>query len=664
MDHPAALASDGVTLVSDQPVSIRLRIEGLSPGKHSIASFHNWMTNDSSGWISWRLGPGNEALRVKPSYRVLHDDDCASMWREFQVTGTEPIVMEWTALADGKQPSNKFALVLNGLMIDGPDPSRNARKPSPSHGDEHAMESPRLEWTPVSQAIKQRLYLSTDYQAVMNASPTTKEFINEFSGDVSSIDLSDYAQGRELDPFVNYYWRVDTIIQGETEPKERGNIWRFAIRRTAFPGAEGYGRFARGGRGGRVLHVTSLNDSGPGSLRAAVEEHGPRTIVFDVGGTIELKSKLVIRNPYVTIAGQTAPGDGICVRGFTFGCLGTHDVIVRHVRIRVGDEAKTTMDGTGFASTDHAILDHCSISWSIDEAVSSRGAGNITLQRCIVSEALNVADHKKYQAGKGHSFAGSISGNIGSFHHNLVAHCAGRNWSLAGGLDKGGSFAGRLDIRNNVVYNWEHRTTDGGVKQLNFVHNFYIPGPATRVFHLLKPDVGSEQDPQQYFMAGNRMEGRDYDTDNWQPGCVIYPKDWHDRNKLERAFCDSQITEHTAEEAYADVMADVGANVPRSDSLDARILEEVRRRTTTYHGSRTSIKGIIDSQSDVGGWPVLSAGTAPTDSDQDGMPDAWEESQGLDPQRAEDGPAYSKASGYWTNLERYLADRAVRELRK
>src|SRR5690606_33094797 len=138
----------------------------------------------------------------------------------------------------------------------------------------------------------------------------------------------------------------------------------FRTRHLAFPGAEGYGRFARGGRGGRVIEVTNLDDAGPGSLRAAVEAEGPRTVVFRVGGTINLESKLIIRNPYITIAGQTAPGDGIAVGGYTFGCLGARDVIMRYVRIRVGDTAGTTMDGTGFASTDHAIYDHCSISWS------------------------------------------------------------------------------------------------------------------------------------------------------------------------------------------------------------------------------------------------------------------------------------------------------------
>ncbi len=360
------------------------------------------------------------------------------------------------------------------------------------------------------------------------------------------------------DPLCDYYWRVDTLWNdGSTV---LGKVQRFKVRALAFPTAEGYGRFAIGGRGGRVIEVNNLDDSGSGSLREAVEATGPRTIVFSVAGTISLKSKLIIRHPYVTIAGQTAPGDGICVRGYTFGCLGTHDVIMRYIRIRVGDESGETMDGTGFASTDHSIFDHCSISWSIDEAVSSRSAKNITLQRCIVAEALNIANHRKYQPGKGHSFAASISGDIGSFHHNLLVHCAGRNWSLAGGLDRGGKFAGRLDIRNNVVYNWQHRTNDGGVKALNLVNNLYLPGPASKVFHLLKPDAGSAADPQQYFVSGNSMSGKFYSQQRQLQDAVQVDPGLVPQIKLEQPFCEPHVTTHAADQLLDNVLADVGAN--------------------------------------------------------------------------------------------------------
>jgi hypothetical protein len=390
-------------------------------------------------------------------------------------------------------------------------------------------------------------------------------------------------------------------------------------------------------------------------LREAIDASGPRNVVFRVGGTIKLASKLVVRNPYLTVSGQTAPGDGICIRGYTFGCLGAHDVVLRHLRIRVGDEARETMDGTGFASCDHCIMDHCSISWSIDEGISSRGAGNITVQRCLVSEALNIADHRKYKEGTGHSFAASISGNVGSFHHNLLAHCAGRNWSLAGGLTRGGKFAGYLDLRNNVVYNWAHRTTDGGVKQLNFENNYYIPGPATRVFHFVKPDVGSETDPQQYFISGNRMEGRpQYDADNWGAGGVVMgDPQLLPKIRLTAPFCESYVASQSADECYENVMQDVGANFPKLDAHDQRIIQEVRQRTTTYRGSRGGLPGIIDTQTDVGGWPELSSGNAPDDADHDGLPDDYEKRTGLNPEDSADSQQAATSNGEWTNLEVY-----------
>jgi hypothetical protein len=406
----------------------------------------------------------------------------------------------------------------------------------------------------------------------------------------------------EIEDFHNdYYWRVDCEYPDGRWVK--GAVRLFRIRHLAFPGAEGYGRFAIGGRGGRVIAVTNLNDSGPGSLREAVEAEGPRTVVFRVGGMIKLASKLVVRNPYLTVAGQTAPGAGICIRGYTFGCMGTHDVILRHIRIRVGDESGSTMDGTGFASSDHCIFDHCSISWSIDEAVSSRGAGNITLQRCIVAEALNIANHRKYQPGKGHSFAASVSGDVGSFHHNLIAHCAGRNFSLAGGLNRSGGFAGRLDIRNNVIYNWQHRTNDGGVKALNLVNNLYLPGPASRVFHLLKPDVGSPKDRQQYFVDGNRMQGHyNEHGDNWSEG-VSVDSGLLSEIRLNQPFCESFITTHSVDQLLENVLADVGANYADHDMVDRRVLADVRNRSAQHSGSKGLLPGIIDSQEDVGGWP-------------------------------------------------------------
>ncbi len=653
-DSGATLCSDGISTKSNGD-GLEITLQGFSPGKHSLASWHNrWDGGSELGQIEVQTlvrssGSDSQLQKssVSPSQRVSHDDDSRTHYAEFTIESREDVFVMKLLPTDPNQ-----SVVLNGLAWDLPNPAFQAIKHWPVAGDEHVPVNPKLNWqaprtmvNPLNngKGIQYHLYFGTDRDTVATASrvdPSFSGVMQKLHADVAADDCT-----------IDYFWRVD--CEQSDGAITKGTTRRFKIRELAFPGAEGYGRFAIGGRGGRVLEVTNLLDAGPGSLRAAIEAEGPRTIVFRTGGTIQLKSKLLIRNPYVTIAGQTAPGDGICVRGYTFGCFGTHDVIMRYIRIRVGDEAGETMDGTGFASTDHSIFDHCSISWSIDEAVSSRSARNITLQRCIIAEALNVANHRKYQAGKGHSFAGSISGNIGSFHHNLLAHCAGRNWSLAGGLDGGGHFAGRLDIRNNVVYNWEHRTNDGGVKALNLVNNLYLPGPASRVFHLLKPDVGSPTDPQQYFVSGNRMEGRFGPEDNWRDAVVV-DRSLTDAIRLREPFCEAQTATHDTFELLDSVLNDVGANRPGMDSVDQRVVDNVRQRSVDFKGSRTGIPGIIDSQTDVGGWPDLEPGQPPLDTDHDGLPDSWEALHGLNPMSADQNVRTSSA--HPTALEDYLAE--------
>lgn len=434
-------------------------------------------------------------------------------------------------------------------------------------------------------------------------------------------------------------------------------------RQVAFPGAEGYGRLAQGGRGGRVIAVTNLNDSGPGSLRAAVEAEGPRTVVFHVSGLIRLKSKLVVRaaNSQLTIAGQTAPGLGVCLAGYNFGLMGARDVIIRYLRVRPGDVSGVTLDGMGMAGAQDCIIDHCSISWTLDEAFSSRGAKNITLQRTLISEALNVAGHKNYPPGTEHGYAASIGGDVGSFHHNLLAHNAGRNWSLAGGLDKtrGHTYAGRLDIRNNVVYNWKNRTTDGGAHEVNFVANYYKPGPATRYFVALKAQYGGFPGTQRYHVAGNVMPGR-FGADEPHKARTAtterggrLPVDYSPWSETE--FFPSQVRTQTAEEAYADVLADVGCNFPALDPHDQRVIAEVRSGTARFKGSRSGLPGLPDSQEDVGGWDDYPAVHRPAgwDTDGDGLPDEWETAHGLDPRDDRDGAADRDGDGF-TNLEDYL----------
>jgi hypothetical protein len=643
--HDALMVSDGA-YVDGPDARLRLRIRGLSAGRHSLATFHNSIWEEPISSLD--VVVNGAKTTVKPTHRVTNDADAASAYVEFEARPGEEVVVEFRQRGSPGNGQSLRRVVLNGFELDAVDPAKRAAKPRPVSGDEHVAEKPTLAWRPGQLAIGHDVYLGTNADAVANATQSSPEY----RGRVAETTLATDA----ADSFATYYWRVDEVRSDAAEEVTKGDVWTFRVRHLAFPGAEGYGRFARGGRGGRVLKVTNLNDAGTGSLRAAVDADGPRTIVFDVSGRIVLENRLVIRNPYLTIAGQTAPGKGICISNLNLGMLGSHDVIVRYIRVRPGDTAGLTLDGMGMASSDHSIFDHCSISWTQDEAFSSRGAKNITLQRTLVSEALNVAGHKKYEKGKQHGFAASIGGDIGSFHHNLLAHCAGRNWSLAGGLDKAGRHTGRLDIRNNVVYNWSHRTTDGGAMQVNFVNNYYKPGPATRVFHVLMPErhLVEAFGPQDYYVEGNAMEGR-YGADERLAGVVAPRNGTIDGCIFDEPFFENYVATQSAEEAYEDVLADVGCNVPMLDDHDRRVIQETRDGSTTYKGSITGYPGLPDSQEDVGGWEEYPEVHRPADwdTDNDGMPNAWEEEHEFAPSDASDGQQDADGDGY-TNLEAYL----------
>jgi hypothetical protein len=636
-DYPARMASDGV--VSG---TIELTLQGLPAGVHSLATYHNALTETKPGPITVAI-QGGMSVTVAPSIRAKHDADAASAFVEFTVEAGKGVVVTFTSEVGGR-------VTLNGFELDRSDPAKRAARPEPFDGDEHGPENPVLAWKAPPDATAYHVYIGAGEQKVAAASRESPEFRGE------TKEAKFPTANQTLNHKQSYFWRVDVVHAAGVV---RGEVWSFRTRLLAFPEAEGYGRFAIGGRAGKVYAVTSLEDAGPGTLREAVEAAGPRTVVFRVGGTINLKSKLIVRNPYLTVAGQTAPGDGICVKNYTFGCSDTHDVILRHLRIRLGDESGVTQDGSGARGCDHVIFDHCSISWSIDEGFSSREGRNLTVQRCIISEALHIADHRKYKPGTGHSFAGSISGDAGSFHHNLLANCAGRNWSLAGGFDRTGArLAGRLDIRNNVIYNWHHRTTDGGVRELNFVANYYRPGPATKNFTLLKPDPGDWDRGMRVFMEGNIIEGKiDFDADNWK--AYVGPAAERAKLKAEMPMFEPFVKTHSAKEAYASVLADVGATRPRQDSVDKRIIDEVKNRRNTYTGSKGKLPGIIDSPKDVGGWPVYKTTNMLPDTDGDGLPDDWELANGLEPRNAADGALY-RPDGF-TNLEHYLETLAAKK---
>ncbi|ATC26038.1 pectate lyase [Caulobacter vibrioides] len=420
---------------------------------------------------------------------------------------------------------------------------------------------------------------------------------------------------------------------------------------TAFPGAEGAGRLSLGGRSGAVLRVTNLNDSGPGSLRAAVEAKGPRTVVFDVAGTIPLKSPLKISNPRITIAGQTAPGGGITLRDQTL-VIGADDVVIRFIRSRLGAESKVEGDAIWISGGRRIILDHVSASWSVDETLSAsaryteagQGFHDLTVQWSIIAESLARSIHVKGDHGYGSLIRGGQGSKI-SFHHNLWANHIAR-------MPRPGNYDGPdkdpigplFDFRSNVFYNWGkgyagYNADKATRATYNFVDNAYVPGPDTGKRVIFQE---SNLEAKGYF-AGNSMDGV-VPADPWS--LVTFTITEPAGYRLAAPLDVAPVTPESADKAYERVLADAGASVWR-DPVDRRIVEGVRSRQGK----------VINTQADVGGWPELPVGKALPDTDGDGMPDAWEKTRGLNP-KSPDGAILAKDGSGWTNLELYLADAA------
>ena len=413
----------------------------------------------------------------------------------------------------------------------------------------------------------------------------------------------------------------------------------------AFPGVEGFGKYTVGGRGGKVIEVTNLHDAGPGSFRAAVSAKGPRTVVFRVSGTIALESELKIREPYLTIAGQTAPGDGICIKNYQVN-FDTSQVIMRYLRFRPGDEKGKEQDAFGGAGN-QIVVDHCSASWGVDETFSINKAANLTVQWCLVSESLYHSLHKKGN----HGYGGLWGGPGGSWHHNILAHHSSRNPRASGNVD-----SGLMDYRNNVIYNWGFNSAYGGeLWPRNWINNYYKSGPATD--DKVRGRIFLQKDPRgKMFAAGNFVAGFPaISADNWNGGINFAPDGEATEKTLrvDRPFVVAPVTTQSAEVAYGLVLAQAGASLVR-DAVDRRVVEEIRTGTATFGASyKGGGKGIIDSQKDVGGWPELRSLPAPVDTDHDGVPDVWEQAHGLNPQDPADGPRSTTPGGY-SNLERYL----------
>ena len=689
------ITGDDHSYVTSGATKLDVTISGLKAGHHSLQAYHNCVEYEENQGAIPDIDIYVNGIKVKEgvkqSIRKSKFAEAGQSYVEFDVTEGQSVTVSYVSTPKEGISYGRTYVTVNALIFNEVDNSKIALDPIPNSGEFHAGDgngNVTLQWTSPASAVKHHVFLGNDADNLSDYVITT-EPVCDVTG---------------LDPLKKYYWRIDE--EDASGNISQGEVWQFQPARLAFPGAEGYGRFAIGGRGGSVYHVTTLDDNGDdenpieGSFRYGIKKvSGPRTIVFDVAGVISLKSRLTCSDKFVTIAGQTAPGNGVMLRTCPFGMQS--DGITRFLRMRLGhkkminglipkggdngngveyapEEAGQTeettlsgLDGMGMSGNDHAIMDHCSISWTIDEAFSSRSAKAITLQHTLISEALNIAGHPNYSSGTGHGYAATIGagqngGQPGSFHHNLLAHCEGRNWSISGGLDGGGSYDGHHDIFNNVVYNWGHRASDGGTHELNFVNNYYKKGSATSQNYLLRHQFeGTGSGTQRAYVSGNIREETSgsktkdalnntykYETSggqvlNWEP--------WSNE-----PFFPSYANIETAEAAYKNVLSDVGCTQPFFDNHDQRMVNETLNRSYSTKGVRSKKNGIIDTEEDTGceGFDLEKLGIVNAtrandwDSDADGIPNWFEELTGTNASVANNND--DRDGDFYTDLEEYL----------
>ena len=434
----------------------------------------------------------------------------------------------------------------------------------------------------------------------------------------------------------------------------------------AFPGAEGFGKYVTGGRNGKIIYVTNLEDNKlKGSLRYAINQTGPRVIVFKISGTIQLKSDLKITKPDITIAGQSAPGDGICLRDYPV-VIHTDNVIIRFMRFRMGDAAKQQGDALDGRDHKNIIIDHCSMSWSTDECATFYENENFTMQWCIISESLRNSVHYKGS----HGYGGIWGGKYASFHHNLLADHDSRNPRLGERKNIDYALTDLVDLRNNVIYNWHANSCYAGeAMNVNIVNCYYKPGPATKKVErilapdkILKPGYKATNVWGKFYITGNYMAGsKEATDDNWKYGVYNQFSDHYGEvsaeekkaMRMDAPFPAGEVTTNTAQQSYELVLNYAGANLVR-DTVDKRIIHDVRTGTATFmDGGNGSKNGIIDTQNAVGGWPELKSAPAPVDTDGDGMPDVWEDANKLD--KNDPGDVWkTNVDKYYPNLEAYL----------
>ena len=686
------ITGDDHSYVTSGATKLDVTISGLPAGHHSLQAYHNCVEFDETKKIpdiDIYVNGVKVAEGIKQSRRKSKFAEAGMSYIEFDVTAGNPVTISYVSVPKQDETYGRTYVTINALIFNTSDNSKIALDPIPNSGELHAGDgagSVTLQWTPAASAVKHHVLVGNDADQLTEHSVVTK----------AEVTLTG------LNPLKDYYWRIDE--EDASGNVSQGDVWLFRPARLAFPGAEGYGRYAIGGRGGVVYHVTTLEDNGDdenpieGSFRYGIKKvSGPRTIVFDVAGVISLKSRLTCSDKFVTIAGQTAPGNGIMLRTCPFGMQS--DGITRFIRMRLGHKKlinnlipggkndysygseegtseETTLgglDGMGMAGNDHAIMDHCSISWTIDEAFSSRSGKGLTLQHTLISEALNQAGHPNYSSGTKHGYAatiggGEMGGQPGSYHHNLLAHCEGRNWSISGGLDGGGSYDGHHDIYNNVVYNWGGRATDGGTHEMNFCNNFYKMGANSTSTLMNLQLEGTGTGTQSVYVHGNiRQEKNNGSLTQDKKGTTYkystsggQKVDWEPLPTTPFDFMNPEGNMETAQAAFKNVLSDVGCTLPFFDLHDQRMVKETLNGTTSTTGSKSGKKGIIDSEEDSGceGFDldklgiVTAAHPKSWDADGDGIPAWFETLVGTDDSVANNND--DRDGDYYTDLEEYL----------
>lgn len=664
---------------------------------------------------------GWDAVQGADSYTYKCTDTKGSVLHQASTSATEVTISRLAAAIE-----YRFAVMANGsgTRLDSQYSSTITAKtsqigtvrtplsiPTDVICSEVSVASATIRWTAVPNAVSYRYELtlngttidsgqstSTSVTIVSLSEATPYSFrVKALPQDGSqSYDESEYCAAIEFRTLVKPTQTYDFALPAN----EQDGLVR------AFPGAEGGGMFTTGGRGGKVYHVTTLNDdaSDKGSLRYALSQSGARTIVFDVDGIIALQSSLRITKGDVTIAGQTAPGDGICLKNYAM-IIDADNVIVRFIRCRMGDEKQNEDDAFWGRYHKNIIIDHCSMSWSADECSSFYGNRNFTMQWCILAESMRNSTHIKGTHGYGAIWGGVAA----SYHHNLLAHHDSRNprfdagnvyvgYTGVGG-DSGLNNADRaVDYRNCVVYNFCNFPAYGGEGiKLNFVANTYKWGPASvggtgvsyklsgetlvetaskvtkrRYFYYVSDTYQNVQMDCPHIYTGGNTNALDTSVDDASIGAAysadnrsafVYDGNshgatdivWRD-NQLPIMFGSTacRVTTHSAADAFDAVLNYAGASL-RRDAVDERVTLETRNGTSTYNGSRGSLNGLIDSQTDVGGWPTYAHNTPAADTDGDGIPDNWEKQYGLDPANSADGAARSlDVDERYTNLELYL----------